>query len=151
MTTEITDKTARPASGWIYFDAQCQFCLAHRRRWGRIFERRGFVWLPLQTPGAARRLGITDSQLREEMWLELADGRKFRGVNAWSAQMRRVWWLWPLGVLLALPGCNAVAQDLYRWIARHRFCLGGTCAVQASGNTARPFHPASRSGLPPTE
>jgi len=92
--TEITDN--KEPIGWIYFDAECRFCVAHRLRWGSIFERRGFFWLPLQTPDAAERLGITESQLRVEMWLQLADGRKFSGVNAWSVQMRRVWWLWPL-------------------------------------------------------
>ena len=138
MTTEITDARAPQPTGWIYFDAECRFCVAHRRRWGRIFERRGFVWLPLQTAGTAGRLGVTDSQLRSEMWLQLADGRKFNGVNAWSAQMRRVWWLWPLGVMLALPGVNAGARVLYRWIAKNRHCLGGACTIPSRGKATPP-------------
>ena len=135
MNTEITDNKARTPTGWIFFDAECRFCVGHRRRWGHIFERRGFVWLPLQTPGTAEQLGITDEQLRAEMWLQLADGRKFRGVKAWSAQMRHLWWLWPLGVLLALPGFNGVAHLLYRWIAKNRQCLGGACAVPSHGKS----------------
>jgi len=129
MTTEITDNKAIEPAGWIFFDAECRFCVAHRRRWGRIFERRGFVWLPLQTPGTAERLGISESQLHAEMWLQLADGRKFSGVNAWSAQMRHVWWLWPLGAMLALPGFNAAARGLYRWLAKNRHCIGGQCRI----------------------
>ena len=148
MNTEITDNSVSSALGWIYFDAECRFCVAHPRHWGRIFERRGFVWLPLQTPGAAERLGVTEAQLRAEMWLQFADGRTFSGVNAWSAQMRRVWWLWPLGAVLALPGFNAGARWVYRWIARHRYCLGGTCRIHAAGKAAA--WPASRGG-PPTE
>ena len=85
--------------------------------------------MPLQTPGTAERLGITESQLQAEMWLQLADGRKFSGVNAWSVQMRRVWWLWPVGVLLALPAFNAIGRALYRWIAKHRHCMGGACTI----------------------
>ena len=129
MNTEITDNKADKPIGWIYFDAECRFCVAHRDRWGSIFERRGFVWLALQTPGAAERLGITESQLHSEMWLQLADDRKFGGVNAWSVQMRRVWWLWPLGFLLALPGFNVAGRTLYRWIAARRHCLGGACRI----------------------
>jgi predicted DCC family thiol-disulfide oxidoreductase YuxK len=147
MTTEITDNNAMAPVGWIYFDAECPFCVAHRSRWGRIFERRGFVWLPLQTPGAAQRLGVTEAQLRAEMWLQFADGRKFSGVNAWSAQMRRVWWLWPLGVMLALPGFNAGARWIYRWIAQNRHCLGGTCTIHPPSKA--PGGPASRGGPRP--
>lgn len=144
MNTEITDKTASTPTGWIYFDGECRFCIAHRQRWGSVFERRGFVWVPLQTPGTAERLGITEAQLRAEMWLQLADGRKFAGVNAWSVQMRRVWWLWPLGTLIALPGANTLARALYRWIAKHRHCFGGACAVPRHTEP----HPLKRRGTP---
>lgn len=129
VNSEITDNHVTTPAGWIFFDAECRFCVAHRHRWGRIFEHRGFVWLPLQTPGIAERLGVTDSQLREEMWLRFADGRRCSGVNAWGALLRRVWWLWPLGFLLALPGFNAAGRSLYRWIAKHRHCLGGVCVI----------------------
>ncbi len=140
MNTEITDnKTEKPA-GWIFFDAECRFCVANRQRWGQVFERRGFVWLPLQTFGATERLGITDQELRAEMWLQLADRRKFGGVNAWAVLMRRVWWLWPLGFVLALPGCNAAGRGFYRWIAKHRQCLGGACAIPSHRKTKRPRH-----------
>jgi predicted DCC family thiol-disulfide oxidoreductase YuxK len=131
MNTEITDNYATIPAGWIYFDGECRFCVAHRQRWGRTFERRGFVWLPLQTPGAAQRLRLTEQQLQAEMWLQLADGRKLGGVHAWSAMLRRVWWLWPLGLLLALPGFNAVGRALYRWIAKRRHCLSGACSISA--------------------
>jgi predicted DCC family thiol-disulfide oxidoreductase YuxK len=144
MNTEIPDKTANEPAGWIYFDAECRFCVAHRRRWGRIFERRGFVWLPLQTPGTAERLAITDQQLREAMWLELANGRKFNGVNAWAVLLRRVWCLWPVGFALALPGFNAAGRALYRWIAKNRQCLGGACAIPSHGK-AKPQPRETRS------
>ena len=133
MNGDIADRNTTNPTGVIFYDAECRFCVAQRRRWGRVFERRGCAWLPLQTPGAAERLGVTDQQLREEMWLQLADGRRFSGVNAWGALMRRVWWLWPLGMLLALPRFNAAGRVLYRWIAKNRHCLGGTCSIQSHG------------------
>ena len=125
----MTDHKAPKPAGWIFFDAECRFCVANRHRWGRIFERRGFVWRPLQTPGTAERLGVTESQLHAEMWLQLADGRRFSGVNAWGALLRRVWWLWPLGFVLALPGLNAAARAIYRWIANNRYCIAGQCRI----------------------
>lgn len=113
--------------GWVFYDAECAFCVAWRTRWGPLFERRGFVWLPLQTPGAADRLGVNADQLFAELRLQLADGRVFSGVNSWSMLMRSVWWLWPLGRLMALPGFIAITRALYQWIARNRRHFPGRC------------------------
>lgn len=117
--------------GWVFYDAECRFCVAGMQRWGGLFARRGFQWLPLQMPGTAARLGVTEAQLLEEMWLQLADGRVVSGVNAWSALMRSVWWLWPVGVLIGAPGLNAIARAVYRCVARNRRCLGGSCKIHS--------------------
>ena len=129
MTTEITGKDA--ARGWVFYDAECRFCVAGMKRWGGLFARRGFQWLPLQTPGTAARLGVTDALLLEEMWVQRADGSVLSGVNAWSELMRSVWWLWPLGVLIGVPGINAIARAVYRWVAQNRRCFGGSCKIHA--------------------
>jgi len=49
------------------------------------------------------------------------------GSMAWIALLRHVWWLKPFGVVLGLPGLRRLAQAVYRWVARHRHCLGGQC------------------------
>jgi predicted DCC family thiol-disulfide oxidoreductase YuxK len=138
VNTGITDNAVEDAAGLMFYDAECGFCVAGRRRWGQVFERRGFIWLPLQTPGTTERLGITDQQLRAEMWLQIADGRAFSGIDAWSALMRRVWWMWPLGFVLALPGFNAAGRALYRWIAKNRHRLGGACSIPSHGKATPP-------------
>ena len=125
MNTEITDYKVSATTGWIFFDAECRFCVAGRRRWGKVFERRGYVWRPLQTPGIASRLGVTEEQLMAEMWVLPTGGRPLNGVSAWIELMRRVWWLWPIAMLLALPVINSIGQVVYRWIARNRYCLAG--------------------------
>ena len=127
MHTEITDNKANLPTGWIFFDAECRFCVANRRRWGRIFERPGFVWLPLQTPGTAERLGITPELLMAEMWVLPAGAPPLNGVDAWIGLMRYVWWLRPLAVMLNLPGIKRLAQSVYRSIARNRYCIAGRC------------------------
>jgi len=129
MHTEITDNKANLPTGWIFFDAECRFCVANRRRWGRIFERPGFVWLPLQTPGTAERLGITPELLMAEMWVLPAGAPPLNGVDAWIGLMRYVWWLRPLAVMLNLPGIKRLAQSVYRSIARNRYCIAGRCRI----------------------
>jgi predicted DCC family thiol-disulfide oxidoreductase YuxK len=129
MHTEFTDNNATTPAGWIFFDAECRFCVTGRRRWGRIFERRGFVWLPMQTPATAERFGGTPGLLMAEMWVLPAGARALSGVDAWIGLMRYVWWLKPLAVVLNLPGSKRVSQAVYRWIARNRYCIAGRCRV----------------------
>jgi predicted DCC family thiol-disulfide oxidoreductase YuxK len=141
MPTVITDTTGHSHAGWIFFDAQCQFCAASRRRWGRIFERRGFVWVPLQTPGTAERLGVAPELLMAEMWLLPAGAPPLSGVNAWIRLMRHVWWLKPFAVVLEAPGLTRLARAVYRWVARNRHCIGGQCRIppRQSRNQHRPI------------
>jgi predicted DCC family thiol-disulfide oxidoreductase YuxK len=115
--------------GWVFYDADCRFCVASMKHWGGLFARRGFVGLPLQTPGTAARLGGTESQLLAEMRLQAADGQTRSGVAAWAFLFRRVWWLWPLGALLAVPGFRWLGGVCYRALARNRHCLGGACSI----------------------
>jgi hypothetical protein len=94
---------------------------------GKIFARRGFEWVPLQTPGAAKRLGISEAALLDEMKLLLPDNHVLGGIECWIHLFRSVWWLWPIGTLLSLPGFNALGRACYRWVARNRYCVGGKC------------------------
>ena len=80
----------------------------------------------MQTPGTAARTGASDAELRAEMKLLLADGRVVGGAHAWAVLFRSVWWLWPLGVLIGLPGLRVLSAAAYRWIARNRYCISGT-------------------------
>jgi predicted DCC family thiol-disulfide oxidoreductase YuxK len=99
---------------------------------GGLFTRRGFEWVPLQTPGLAGRLQIPEAALGEEMKLQLADGRVIGGIDTWGHLLRSIGWLWPLGFALSLPGIHFVSQICYRFIARNRYCLGGKCFVRTN-------------------
>jgi predicted DCC family thiol-disulfide oxidoreductase YuxK len=127
VTVEITTSEAPSPRGWVFYDGECRFCVRGATRWGGIFARRGFHWLPLQTPGTTARLGMEEAALREEMKLLRADGRISGGVDAWAILFRSAWWLWPIGALLALPGVRWLGAVGYRWVARNRYCLGGRC------------------------
>jgi predicted DCC family thiol-disulfide oxidoreductase YuxK len=50
-------------------------------------------------------------------------------VDAWAVLFRSVWWLWPLGAALRIPGLHWVANLVYRWVARHRYALTGRCRL----------------------
>ncbi|MCI0536631.1 MAG: DCC1-like thiol-disulfide oxidoreductase family protein [Verrucomicrobiales bacterium] len=115
--------------GWIFYDATCAFCVRGRKRAGRLFESRGFEWLPLQTPGAAARLGVSKLALQVRMHLLTADGRVLHNADALGALCRSIWWLWPLGFLLLVPGFREIGRFAYDWFARNRYCVGSACHV----------------------
>jgi predicted DCC family thiol-disulfide oxidoreductase YuxK len=134
VNTEITDKET---AGWVFYDAECRLCARGVRHWGAVFARRGFVWLPLQTAGTSARLGVGEADLRDEMHLLLPSRAVRRGVDAWATMLCGVWWLWPIGLLLALPGVRGVARLFYRWLARNRHCANGVCGIPRPERKAR--------------
>jgi predicted DCC family thiol-disulfide oxidoreductase YuxK len=77
-----------------------------------------------------------------EMWVLPAGGRPLSGVGACIELLRHVWWLWPLALAMRLPGLNALAQRVYRWIAVHRYCFAGRCVLPQVRVTAAYRHSA---------
>lgn len=130
MKVEPTKVDPPRIRGWVFYDAECALCLRGAERWGGLFEQHGFQWLPLQTPGAAVRLGVTEAALLQEMKLQFADGRVVGGIESWVVLFRSVWWLWPIGLLLSLPGCHAISGWVYRRVAANRRCLSGFCKIK---------------------
>jgi predicted DCC family thiol-disulfide oxidoreductase YuxK len=118
----------------VFYDANCPFCVNAARRFERVLARRRFELVPLQIPGASAGFGVPDDQLLAEMRLRLRDGTVFGGAAAVVEIARRIWWAWPLWALSRLPGVMRPMRVTYRWIARHRTCANGACAVAARGS-----------------
>jgi predicted DCC family thiol-disulfide oxidoreductase YuxK len=142
MTSLCKARPVASPAGWIFFDGECRFCVATRRRWGRVFERRGFVWLPLQTPGTAERLGLGPERLMAEMWVLPVGAPPRQGVDAWIGLLPHVWWLKPLAITLRLPGLKHLARRAYRWMARHRYCVASRCRLEPRPATPKHRHTA---------
>lgn len=136
---ETPDLIPPGTRGWVFYDGACALCARGVARWSGPWARRGFLWLPLQTEGAAARLGVSDQDLLAEMHLLLPGHRVRCGVDAWAALLRAIWWLWPLGALLAIPGFRQIGRSSYRWLACNRHCLGGNCDMRATG-ASQPNH-----------
>lgn len=77
------------------------------------------------------------------MHLLLADGRVFNNADAFGILCRSVWWLWPIGALLLVPGFRELGRLTYDWFARNRYRFGGTCAIAPGiGHPQMWKHPA---------
>lgn len=123
LTSALDD---RPFRGWVLYDGTCRWC-----RWGAdrlrgVLGRRGFHMLALQSPlGQRFHAGTAD-----EMKVVTVHGRMLGGADAAVYLARFIWWTWPLHVLAHVPGMPALLRMAYRFIAAHRPCSDGACALR---------------------
>ncbi len=144
MNTEITEYVKQ--HGWVLYDGDCRFCAGLARRFRPWLAGRHFELVPLQTPWVRTRLGLPDSDLLAEMRLLRPDGKVFGGVDALLEISRHYWWTWPLRHVVRLPGIKNLLRLGYQWVAGHRKCAEGTCAVASTKDDKS----ANRQGFPIT-
>ena len=118
----LVPQTNHSFRGWILYDGACPSCTASARRFDRIFHRRGFLFLPLQTNWVMQRLDLKPGAPLEEIRVLTADGRDIGGANAVIFLARQIWWAHPFAALARLPGMHKLLDRGYRWIAAHRGC-----------------------------
>ncbi len=122
LASEYTDGKGRHAHGWLFFDAQCRFCIHVARGLAPILQRRGFAVAPLQDPRVGALLGISGPELLREMRFLLSDGTQFGGADAVVAVTREIWWAKPLAWLAKIPIIMSLLRNGYRCVASNRSC-----------------------------
>jgi predicted DCC family thiol-disulfide oxidoreductase YuxK len=144
-------KAGAPERGWIFYDGQCRYCFAMAKQFGPLFARRGFEFLPLQTPWVLARLGLEPGVPLEEMRLLTIAGTDLGGADAVIFLLRQIWWLWPFHLIARLPGMHGLVDRSYRWIAAHRGCTHIGCATKPGRDdlvSSHYFGDATSSSLP---
>jgi predicted DCC family thiol-disulfide oxidoreductase YuxK len=129
LVSEYTDVKGRHARGWLFFDAECNFCVQTARWIAPILERRGMALAPLQDPRVGELLGMPREQLLFEMRFLLSDGSQYGGADAAVALAREIWWGRPLVWVSKIPGMMEILRKGYRWIAASRSCAAVSCEV----------------------
>jgi predicted DCC family thiol-disulfide oxidoreductase YuxK len=132
LTSEFTDSKGRHARGWLFFDADCAFCVKIVRALANTLQKRGFALAPLRDARVGALLGLSSSELLLEMRLLLSNGQQIGGADAAVALAHEIWWARPLVWLSKLPGMMQLLRHAYRWIAAHRKCsAAATCPTAA--------------------
>ena len=125
--------------GWIFYDAGCALCVRAADRVNRLLERRGFLLLPLQTPGTAERLRIEPDELLTEMSLLTPSGQRLGGADALVEIARHIWWARPLDIMARFPGAMPLLRRLYARLAANRHCLNDVCKTHQPRKVKRVF------------
>jgi predicted DCC family thiol-disulfide oxidoreductase YuxK len=130
LTSEFTDSKGRHARGWLFYDADCAFCIKIVHALAPSLQKRGFALAPLQDPRVGPLLGLSPSELLLEMRLLLSNGQQTGGADAAVALAHETWWARPVVWLSRLPGMMPALRSAYRWIAARRKCSAAiSCGI----------------------
>jgi predicted DCC family thiol-disulfide oxidoreductase YuxK len=129
LASEITDSKGRHARGWLFFDADCDFCTRIARWLAGPMERHGLALAPLQDPRVEALLGLSHEELLSAIRFVFEDGSQYAGADAVLAVMRELWWARPLLWVGRVPGMLPAMRSGYRRVARHRKCSAVYCAA----------------------
>jgi predicted DCC family thiol-disulfide oxidoreductase YuxK len=130
LTSELTDGKGRHARGWLFFDAECRFCLRVARWLAGPMRRRGLDLAPLQDPRVGALLGLSREELLRAIRFVSSDGGLYAGADALLAVAREIAWARPLLWLAKLPGVTPVMRLGYRSVAAHRSCAAPSCEAR---------------------
>ena len=129
LASEMTDSKGRHARGWLFFDAECEFCGRIARWLMPPMNRRGLAVASLQDPRVATLLGLPRRELLSAIRFVAEDGRQYSGADAVLAVAREFSWAHPLVWLSRVPGMMTAMRAGYRWVAQYRSCPAAYCAV----------------------
>jgi predicted DCC family thiol-disulfide oxidoreductase YuxK len=136
LTSDWLDGKGRHARGWLFFDADCEFCVRIARRLLPVIERRGLSLAPLQDPRVASLLALPRQHLLLEIRFVAPDGRHYGGADAVVALAREIWWARPVVWLAKVPGIMKTFRRSYRWIAARRHCSAAHCQLRVPSQNA---------------
>jgi predicted DCC family thiol-disulfide oxidoreductase YuxK len=122
LVSEMTDGKGRHARGWLFFDAECEFCTSIAKRLIGPMRRRGLAVAALQDPRVGALLGLSREELVSSLRFVSADGTRYSGTEAVFAVAREFWWARPLLWMSGIPGVRLTVRTMYRRMARRRSC-----------------------------
>lgn len=129
LAAELTDSKGMHARGFLFYDAECQFCIKLARWTTPTLNRRNIALAPLQDPRVIALLAIPSGELLRELRLVISGKGQYGGADAVVALAREIWWARPLIWFSKLPGGMDRLRGLYQWVAARRKCAAAHCAL----------------------
>jgi len=119
----------RPAHDTVLYDGHCRFCRSQIAILRRLDLLGSLRFVSLHDPEVGRDFPeLSSDDLMRQMYVVDTAGRARGGAEAVRYLSRRLPLLWPLAMPLHVPGSLPLWSGLYRFVARHRYRIAGTCA-----------------------
>jgi len=124
----ITTRT-RPTQDTVLYDGHCRFCRSQIALLRCADLGRKLRFVSLHDASVAREFPeLSMDDLLAQMYVIDSAGHARGGAEAVRYLSRRLVTLWPLAVLLHIPGSMPLWNRLYRFIAKNRMLIAGSCA-----------------------
>ena len=117
-----------PARDTVLYDGQCRFCRSQIAVLRGLDLTGRLAFTSLHDPAVARDYPeISLEDLHRQMYVIDPRGLARGGADAVRYLSRRLMLLWPLALVLHVPGTMPIWQRLYAVVARHRLKIAGSC------------------------
>ena len=118
----------RPPRDTVLYDGHCRFCRSQIAVLRRLDLLGSLRFVSLHDAEVARDFPeLSAEDLMRQMYVVDTVGRARGGAEAVRYLSRRLPLLWPLALPLHVPGSLPLWNALYRFVARHRYRIAGTC------------------------
>jgi predicted DCC family thiol-disulfide oxidoreductase YuxK len=117
-----------PPRDTVLYDGHCRFCRSQIALLRRCDPTGRLAFTSLHDPSVAVDFPeIPPESLEQQMYVVDRHGRARGGAAAVRYLSRRLVLLWPLAVLLHVPGSMPLWNWLYAFVARRRMLIAGSC------------------------
>ncbi|MFM7034282.1 MAG: thiol-disulfide oxidoreductase DCC family protein [Planctomycetia bacterium] len=118
----------KPDRDTVLYDGHCRFCRSQIAMLRALSPCRRPDFFSLHDPSVAERFPeLSHDDLLSQMYVVDPQGRARGGAEAVRYLSRRLPLLWPLALLLHIPGSLPLWKRLYAFVARHRLWIAGAC------------------------
>ena len=118
-----------PARDTVLYDGQCRFCRSQIAVLRGLDLTGRLAFTSLHDPAVARDYPeISLEDLHRQMYVIDPRGLARGGADAVRYLSRRLMLLWPLALVLHVPGTMPIWRRLYAFVARHRLKIAGSCS-----------------------
>ncbi|MEY3206365.1 MAG: hypothetical protein RLZZ21_2696 [Planctomycetota bacterium] len=118
----------RPRRDTVIYDGHCRFCRSQIALLRRLDLAGSLDYVSQHDPAVPRDFPeLSADDLHAQMYVVDRRGQARGGAEAVRYLSRRLPLLWPLAVPLHVPGSLPLWSAAYRFVARHRFRIAGSC------------------------
>lgn len=117
-----------PTRDTVLYDGRCRFCRSQIAILRQLDLSGKLAFTSLHDPAVARDFPeLAPEDLQRQMYVVDERGLARGGADAVRYLSRRLTLLWPLALLLHVPGSMPIWKRLYAFVARHRLKIAGSC------------------------